>query len=542
MSTSSGSTSQRVPSSAKTLRRLFLTLFLRGRSSRGLKTKHAPKSVSQKLGLTLALYAGLGFLAFLFWGQSIFALAVYLHAMTFVFLGMFVASSSGEILFNADEADILLHRPIDSGTLLWAKVRVLIDVSLWLAGAFNLAGLIAGFASPQGSWRFPCVHIVSTILEAIFCTACVVLVYQLCLRWFGRERVEGLMTTSQVIISVAAVLSGQLLPQLMFRGGKMTAFNEKSWWIALLPPAWFAGFDDALAGSASRGSWLLAALAMFSTAIVAWIAFGKLSQDYQSGLQKMAQSRVRRPLKEGRRRWIDVLIDAPPLRWWLHDSVARASFLLTTAYLLRDRDVKLRMYPALAPLLVMPIVMMAPGFHAGSPGTGGFGIAFTGSFLAVIPMMALNLLQYSQQWQAADILRAAPMPGPASVCKGARRAVLCLVAIPGAIVMATLVWLLSPGHRSDVLLLLPGLMLVPVFALLPKGVPLSLPVEEAKAASRGLSMMGAMLGAMALSGVALWAWLTGWFFFFLTIEAVAAIVLYVILRRSLRRASWIALE
>jgi hypothetical protein len=322
MNDSAATVSQPIPSAAKTLRQLFLTLFLRGRSSRGLKPQAVPKSVGEKLALTLALYAALGLLAFLFWGQSIFALAIYLHAMTFVFLGMFVASSSGDILFNADEADILLQRPISPGALLRAKVRVLIDVSLWLAGAFNLAGLIAGFASPQGNWRFPCAHIVSTILEALFCTASVILNYQLCLRWFGRERVEGLMTTSQVIISIAAVLWGQLLPQLMFHAGKLTAFNEKSWWIALIPPAWFAGFDDALAGSGSNGSWLLAALAVSATALVAWIALAKLSKDYESGLQKMAQSTARRPLKQGHRRWIAILVETPPLCWWLRDSVA----------------------------------------------------------------------------------------------------------------------------------------------------------------------------------------------------------------------------
>ena len=76
--------------------------------------------------------------------QSVFALAVYLHAMTFVFLGMFVAASAGEVLFNGQEADILLHRPISPRALLWAKVRVLLEVSLWLAGAFNLMGFSSG--------------------------------------------------------------------------------------------------------------------------------------------------------------------------------------------------------------------------------------------------------------------------------------------------------------------------------------------------------------------------------------------------------------
>jgi hypothetical protein len=119
--------------------------------------------------------------------------AVYLHAMTFVFLGMFVASSAGEILFNKEEADILLHRPVSPKAMLWAKIRVLVEVSLWLAGAFNLVGLFVEFGS-HGNRRFPIAHLCSTTLQALFCTGCVVLVYQLCLRWFGRERLEGLMT------------------------------------------------------------------------------------------------------------------------------------------------------------------------------------------------------------------------------------------------------------------------------------------------------------------------------------------------------------
>ena len=90
----------------RTLRRLFLTLFLRGRSSRGLQKEAAPKSVGSKLALTLVFYALFGLFALFFRGQPVFALSVYLHGMTFVFLGMFVAASAGEVLFNKEEADI----------------------------------------------------------------------------------------------------------------------------------------------------------------------------------------------------------------------------------------------------------------------------------------------------------------------------------------------------------------------------------------------------------------------------------------------------
>jgi hypothetical protein len=351
-------TSTQEPSPGRALRRLFLTLFLRGRSARGLQRKGAPTSVGGKLAWTLFFYAAFGLVALLFAGQPIFSLAIYLHAMTFIFLGMFVTSSSGEILFNKDEADILLHRPIAPRTLLWAKVWMLVEVSLWLAVAFNLAGFFVGLGASDGDWRFPFVHALSIVMEAVFCTGCVVLMYQLCLRMFGRERLEGFITTAQVIVSIAAVLSGQVLPRLMMNVNVLGRLREPSPWIRVLPPAWFAGIDDALAGSMSGSSWLLAALAVSATAGISWLAFNKLAQDYETGLQKLGECASAAAPKRASRRWLDTLVGMPPLSWWLRDPVTRASFLLVMAYLVRDRDVKLRLYPALAPLVLMPFIFM----------------------------------------------------------------------------------------------------------------------------------------------------------------------------------------
>jgi ABC-2 type transport system permease protein len=242
------------------LRRLFLKLFLRGRSSRGLRKSTVPQSILVKLSFTLCIYGFFGFVvAAGLMSQPLFTMSLFLHSATIIFLGMFVASSAGEVLFNKEEADILLHRPVASRTMLWAKVRVLVEVSLWLAGAFNLAGLIVGALRADGGWLFPVAHALSTILEALFCTGGVVVVYQLCLRWFGRERLDSLMTTAQVIFAIAVVVGGQL-PRFFMQFNGLARLNVQSWWVCLLPTAWFAGFDDALAGSGARSSWLLAAL------------------------------------------------------------------------------------------------------------------------------------------------------------------------------------------------------------------------------------------------------------------------------------------
>lgn len=541
----SPSTGVQRASPGRTLRRLFLMLFLRGRSSRGFRKETAPKSIGTKLALTLVIYALMGMLAFVFFNQPVFALSIYLHAMSLVFLGMFVAASAGEVLFNKEEADILLHRPVTPRELLWAKISVLVQVSLWLAGAFNLAGLFVGIAAKGGGWLFPLAHAISTVAEALFCTGCVVVTYQLCLRWFGRERLESLMTAAQVLVAVASVIGGQMVPQLLRRFTGKVEFGFDTWWVYLLPPAWFAGFDDALAGRGVRTSWALAAVGGCATSGVLWLAFGKLARDYEAGLQALNEAPATNPKRRAQGRLFGLLARLPPLKWFLKNPVSRASFLLTAAYLIRDREVKLRIYPGIAPMLVMPIIFLIQEHGGGPFGSSGFGVAFTGCYLGLIPMLALNLLQYSQQWQAADLFRAAPMPGPAPLCDGARWAVLCILTGPVLIFFGLLAWLVR-SETSHLPLLIPGIIAVPIYALVVNlrgaAVPLSLPTEEAKSAGRGLIMVSTMFVSMALAGVSIWAWTLGWFKWFLLVEAIIVVLIYTGLRLSLANVRWATME
>jgi ABC-2 type transport system permease protein len=537
-------TAARQPSPQQALRRLFLTLFLRGRTSRGLQKDRAPKSVGSKLGLALLLYAGIGACALAFQRQPVFALALYLHGMTLVFLGMTIASSAGEMLFNKEEADILLHRPVTPQTLLRARIGVLVNVSLWLAGAFNLTGFVVGIAAKDGGWLFPISHAISTAGQALFCTGCVVLAYELCLRWFGRERLEGLMTTVQIIVAVTVVIGGQIVPRLIAVSGNKMAVGVKSWWIVLLPPAWFAGFDDAVAGSGTKTSWLLAGVGAASTLLVLWLAFAKLARHYEEALQVIGEASAPKPAQQGRRRWLHAVVQRRPLNWWLREPVTRASFLLVAGYLLRDRETKLRIYPSLAPMLVMPFLFLLQ--ERGRDGFGsGFGVAFSGAYIGLVALLGSNLLQFSQQWPAADVFRVAPIPGPSRICQGARRAVICFLALPTVAAFALIIGCLRHGF-AQLPLLLPGLIAMPLFALYPylggKSVPLAMPSEDAKSASRGLQMVGVMMLSMALAGLALWSWETGWFHWLLLGEAMLASALYALMHRSVASAAWPAME
>lgn len=529
------------PSATRVLRKLYLTLFLRGRSSRGLQREGVPKSVASKLALTLVFYALFGLLALQMRGQGAFMFAFYLHGMSLLFIGMFIASSSGEVLFNKEEAEILLHRPIRPRALLWAKVSVLLQVSLLLACAFNLSSFIAGAVGENGSWIFPLAHLVSTVLAGMLCCGGVVLLYQLCLRWFGRERLENLMTGVQVLAAIGVVLAGQAAPYVMKSLNKAGGISPEAWWVFLCPPAWFSGLDQVLMGHLATPYLVLGAIGVTVTLAVCGIAFLRLARDYESGLQTLNESRPARPRDPNKRRFLDRLIEGPPLSWLLRDPVTRAAFRLTGAYMFRDREMKLRLYPGLAPVLILPFVFLLQGMQGGS-----FGVIFAGSYLALLPLMALTALQYSQQWQACDLFRAAPVAGPGPFITGARRAVMVLLVLPALVGLAGVVLFFIPGGPGKLALLLPGIMALPVFATIPgamgQGIPLALPSEEAKAAGRGLALVGTMLIAMAVGGVATFARSAGWFYEFLAVEAAIVAGATYALHTAVRKTRWAPAE
>ena len=151
--------------------------------------------------------------------------------------------------------------------------------------------------------------------------------------------------------------------------------------------------------------------------------------------------------KTGRnvRRWLDRVAAMPPPSWWLRDPVERASFLLMAAYMLRDRDVKLRLYPGLAPIMVVPLIFVFRGLDASGPGHGR-----PGQRIHVrLPRPAADAgAEHSAIFAAVSgrldiFLAEAPIAGPGQIVNGVRRAVLLLITLPVGIGFLAVVWAMS---------------------------------------------------------------------------------------------------
>lgn len=507
-----------VPSPARVLRALFWKLLFRGRAAQQAGSHKTRRQLG--LAATLGLYALVGILpATMTPGADAFVFASVLHACTFMFASLTLASSAGTMLFVKEEAEILLHRPVTPQQMLRAKCSVLAGFALLLALALNLIGLFVGLSKQGATWRFIPAHLFSTALLMLFSTACIILMYNVCLKWFGRDRLDNLLASLQSLLTIVMILGGQILPRVL-TGDVVGRLNTgTNGWMLALPPAWFGAIDALIGGTTLNPAtlWLPAGIGVGATVLTAWLALEKLGDAYGQGL--MSLNEATGTVKDSGRprgRWIAALVRMPPLSWWLRDPVERQAFQLTTAYMVRDREVKLRLYPGIAPMLIMPLFML----FSGTRGTAGGQMAvmmqgFATCFLGMVPLQAMLFLGCSEHWRASAFFHSAPLPHWNPLFHGARKAVLAFLTFPVLTVQTALACFLQHSW-VPLALSLPALVFLPAFSLvtgvITSWLPFSKPAEEVKNSFSGcLLMAGTMATAGVVGGLASWMWHIGWF-------------------------------
>ncbi|MBX7206895.1 MAG: hypothetical protein K1X78_01175 [Verrucomicrobiaceae bacterium] len=537
------STAVSQPSPEAVLRRLFWKLLFRGRAVQQAGAQRTRRQMG--LAFTLFIYAVFGAMpAILAVRANCFALAVVLHGFTFMFASLTLASSAGTMLFMKEEAEILLHRPVTPRELLRAKCAVLAGFSLLLAFALNIGGFVAGPFCKGATWRFVPVHLLSTVLLMVFSAASIVLVYNACLKWFGRERFDNLLTFMQTILSVAMMVSGQIVPRLIGFDA-VTQIDHVGGWMLALPPVWFGALDGWLAADLPGAAdlWLPALIGVGVTAIVSWLAFERLASAYGEGLMSLNESTgAIRESTRPRGRVIAWLVQVPPLSWWLRDAVERQSFILTTAYCLRDREIKLRLYPGLAPMLFMPVVMSVSGATGGGE-TAAMIQGFVTCFLAIVPLQAMMMLRCSEHWRASEFFHAAPVPHWMPFFDGARKATLAFLAFPLVVLVTSLLCAIARS-LTPLILAVPSLVLLPAFSqvtgVVEPWLPLSKPSDEMKNSAAGCMMMaGVMMAAAVVGGLASASWRFGWFPLYLAVEIAAATGASFVMRRIMSETRWL---
>jgi len=515
----------------KALLKCYFRLSTRGRVTQSMSRGGKPRSLFFILGMYV--FIGLMNSVMLLTIQlDVFTYTVILHSMTFFVVGMALTAESGDILFNVNESDVLVHRPIHSRTLLLAKSLNLIAFALILALALNLFPMFFGLAASGAQPWFPVVHLISLILLCVFCAGLVVCTYGAVIKFLDREKFDNFAAWSQVGMSIVFIGGYQVVPRLLQRFEGLT-FRPYVRYFLALPPAWFAGIDSLVAGNLPASEALpLVLLGFTATASLAYLAISRLAPSYGEGLTRLSESKTRAP-KTTRARKRATSRRNPILRWWLRDPIERRAFRLAAVYMRRDRDVKLRLYPSLSFYLVFPLIGL---LDRNRSGFSAFVPLITVWMLGTMPMSALETLRLSSHFAAADIFAIAPLESAAPVFHGVRKATIYYLLVPSLCIAGILIAYLATGGRESLILALPGLIAIPTISLLPglldEYLPLSRPAARGEQSSRNMGLMFlTMLLMLFVVAVAYVAWISGVIWILIAIELAVMGLLHWTFRR-----------
>ncbi len=518
---------------AATLLGVYLRLSLR-RSSRGFATL-ASRSRVPGPAQALAFYVVFGLLmgTVAFAGLDVFTYALFVLGTSLFAIMSATSFVAADVLLNPEEGEVLDFRPISPATLLAAKAANLAVFGLGIAAATNALPMFFGLAARGARPWFPLVHALAALLLALFCTGAVVLLYGLLMRFVPRRHFVRAATLGQIALPLGVVATTQLLPRAT---PETTLSLRRAWaWLALVPVTWFAALDEALAGpGGDRGLLGLALAGGLVTAGVFALAVTRLAPAFRESLSGLAErpalAHPRRAAARGRSAGLEAA-----LRLWIRDPVERGAFLLAGAYLRRDREIMMRLWPGVAVIVLLPPLSLI----GREPDVSQF-LVLASLGLSMTPPVALEILESSAHWGAAEVFRIAPLPDAMPLFHGVRKAVLGGIVLPVAALLAGIGLLATRGDWRVLPALLPALLLAPPASLLPAAlrtyVPLSQPSRRGMQETRGLALvLTALLVLFPIALAARWAEHRGRLAPFLAAELALAVGLHVALLWLARR-------
>jgi hypothetical protein len=457
---------------------------LRGRASQAFAGELAGRPIGVAWLFVMYVAIGAATLPAAAGGADAFTFALVTQLLTWTMCGLSLTAEAGDALFAPAEPDVLGHRPVAPEIVLAAKVVVLFVFACMLALAQNLLPTVAIML--RESWWAAAVHVGMVALAVALITAVVTLVYGVAARLVPRERFDDVAAWSQIALAVVFVSLALATPRSALRAGGVHV-DPHGWVLYGLAPAWFAGLETFLATGAADVRHLAAAAVV---ALAALVLLGRAPV-----LARMADAIAHVQDERGGRRARPLpLVDRWPLRGWLRDPVERASFELATAYLRRDRDVRLRLRPSLVVFALLPLAGLVV------PEAQGGRLAPLASvcLLGMVPGVALEALRISSHPVASELFAVVPLEGTASVFHGVRKAAIWYV-LPALVFATVLALAVVPG---GVLLATPGILAIPVLSLVPglfgPYVPLALPKARGRQAIANAVLLALSTGLLAV--------------------------------------------
>ncbi|MDH5706780.1 MAG: hypothetical protein OEZ45_12260 [Candidatus Aminicenantes bacterium] len=473
---------------------LWVKLTDDNRQEKSIVQRKSKKQMSNSLGWIAFIYAFIGILVglMLLGIQDLFVSMILVFAIIMVMTAVALISDFTSVLLDTTDNAILLPRPVDSRTLVVARLAHIVIYIMLITLSLSAASIAIG--TFKLGPVFTLVFLLSLIFSVLFVVFVANVFYLLLMKISGGEHFRDIILYFQIFMAAFAMGSYQLLPRLIeFDALKSFTFPIR-WWTYLVPPAWMAApIDAAVNGDLSGPKIVLSLLGLFVPFVSIVVVVRFLAPGFNRALSQMETmgSSGKRDQKEKGERWN---LPAFFSRLLTSNPAERAVFQLSWRLSSRDRKFKLKTYPTFGYMLIIAFVLTL--FEEGTilqklqelPSTQKY-IIFLYIGCILIPIVVLQQ-RFSDQYEAAWIYHALPFAKPGDIQKGSLKAMIVKYGLPvftPLVILVLLVW--GPAVIDDIVLAFMNMVISSlILAFMGRGdLPFSRRYGGAAESQRGLS-------------------------------------------------------
>ena len=248
--------------------------------------------------LLFYLLTGLIFVPIVFQNPDVFLTATLLISYTMFMIGGLILVEYNTVVISPDDYPILGYRPISSRTFFFVKLCNILFYVLLFSTVLSLPAILAyffifGFNPALGLTAF-----ISIFLANFTAALVIILFYTFVLKKVSLRRLQNVFALLQVGLAFAIYSSFFIIPNLVESALFQSFDISKSPYLMFLPSTWFSTYLKIPLGQANLLDWIVVLGSISIMAILAYLAFAKLSLGYSERLTELAGRSVQRVSKK----------------------------------------------------------------------------------------------------------------------------------------------------------------------------------------------------------------------------------------------------
>jgi ABC-2 type transport system permease protein len=428
--------------------RVKLTIDNRRTGAVALNGISATKTTNFAYSNMLIILALLGFflsLILLISPTPLISASIY-HGIVMIVTMMIFVSDFSAVLLDTTDNFILLPRPVSGRTIVAARLT---HIFIYLMGiTYSLAATSFFVMAFKFGIVSSVIHFLILPFNTLFAIVIASFLYLIIIRFSSEEKLKDVINGFQILMMITLTMGSQILPRLGNFGDSLSENLELNWMHMFLPPMWFGGAIDTLSSfKFDKFHLVLTILCLFIPVSCLFLINKFFSNFFSTKLSAFSN-------------------DAPSVRnkttpsvfkpsngiayylgkWFTKIGEERSAFYIVWHLVLRDRKLKLKLYPQWA----YSIFILFSGFLGGINSDtawqqnlielkeGNIYLLYA-YFTGISLFTCIGLIPFSDDFKAAWVYTATPIVRPGDLFMGTIKAIIFKVFTPLFLIMSIVV-------------------------------------------------------------------------------------------------------